>query len=242
MTAAQKTPPVYISGHCGIGNHTVCRGVYAGVACTCECAHEPTGVAVNDQAPAVAGPADLTKDTPKDGSLSPSGAPAAAPRLLLTIRDDVELMSRDIAEILDSLQEVEALDALAQIRAARQDLAQIEATVERRAARLMAGDVVEWPGGIAERRFGKTRKEWQHDDLVQRVVTLIAVDVATDKTSGETDDMLAALVQDACARFAETHRPEWRVTALKHMGVDADEFCHSIPGRVTVAITQAGPQ
>jgi hypothetical protein len=54
--------------------------------------------------------------------------------------------------------------------------------------------------------------------------------------------MLAALVQDACTRFAETHRPEWRVTVLKHMGIDPDEFCTAIPGRVTVNISTAGAQ
>lgn len=243
MTAAPKNAPLYVSGHCGVGRHTFCRGEYAGTPCHCNCNHKPPGEAVNDQDAAVSGPAALTKDTTRnDGTLSPSGVPAASPRIIFSIVGDVELLSHDLAEILDDLHEIEALDALAQIRQARQGLAQIEATLERRAARVMTGDIIEWPGGVAERRFGKDRKEWQHDELIRTVVNLIATDVATDKASGELDDMLAALVQDAVARFAETHRPDWRVTVLKKLGVDPDEYCRAIPGRTTVAITQAGPQ
>lgn len=185
----------------------------------------------------------IEKDaTSNDGHLSPSGVPApAAPRLDLLTSSIAEVSSA-VAGWIDTAAEVEALDALATVRQARQDLAQVEAVLERHAARVMTGNVIEWPGGVAERHFGKSRKEWAHDDLVRQVVQLIAVDAATDKASGETDEMLAALVQDACARFALTHRPDWRVTALKQLGVDADDYCSAIPGRVTVAITQAGPQ
>jgi hypothetical protein len=34
MTAA-KAPSLYVSGHCSVGRHDNCRGVYAGIECTC---------------------------------------------------------------------------------------------------------------------------------------------------------------------------------------------------------------
>lgn len=237
------TQQLYKSGHCGTGQHGNCRGEYAGTPCNCACAHKPAGAAVNDQDAAVRVPAVLTKDTTdNDGLLSPSGVPAARPSpplLFFGIGDDVELLSHDLAEILDDLHEIEALDALSEVRQARVALAQIEASLERRAAKVMTGNLIEWPGGVAERRFGKDRKAWQHDELIREVTSHIAREAAVDKTSGELDDMLAALIQDAVAVFAATHRPEWRVTALKQLGIDPDEFCEAIPGRTTVVLTPA---
>ncbi len=39
MSASVKPKPTgrYRSGHCGIGLHAHCRGVYAGTYCTCGC-------------------------------------------------------------------------------------------------------------------------------------------------------------------------------------------------------------
>lgn len=169
------------------------------------------------------------------------GVPASPPKLLLAITGTVEDLSRDVAEVLDQLHEIEALDVLAAVREARQSLSQIEAVVEARAARLMSSNKVEWPGGVAERRFGKDRKEWKNDDLAHQVVQLIAGELAASP-EGEIDEMLAALIADAVAKYAETNRPTWRVTPLKAMGIDPDEFCHAIPGRTTIQITTAGPQ
>lgn len=233
MTAAAKAPVAapLLSGFCEhSGFHEMCQ---RNPWCACTC-HIPASAGDVNAVPCAA----AAKDPPhEDGHLSPSGVPASP--ALLTLAADVNALSHQVAAALDGLAEIEALDALGQVRTARQALAQVEAVLERHAAKVMTGNVIEWPGGVAERRFGKDRKEWQHDELVRQVVNLIAADVATDKASGELDEMLAALVQDAVARFAETHRPEWRVTVLKKMGVDPDEFCHAVPGRVTVAITQA---
>lgn len=235
--AEQPETSTYVSGWHHGGQDARCVGSYAGTVCT-HPMHTATapGVDVN------AGPEVPAKDTPK-AAISPAGVPASRPGFEpLVLEVTVEDVSRDVARWLDTAEEIEALDALATVRKARQDLAQIEATIEARAAQLMSGNTVEWPGGVAERRFGKDRKEWQHDELVRQVANLVALDAATDKQSGETDDMLAALIQDAVAQFAATHRPDWRVTVLKKLGIDPDEFCHAIPGRTTIQITTAGPQ
>jgi hypothetical protein len=240
-TAVQAIPRPQYSGFCAYSkHHDLCR---RNPWCSCPCHTEPAGAVVND-ADAVAAPAYAEKDAHEAAHLSVAGVPATAPLSLdaLDLTGTVAALSRDVAAWLDSAQEVEALDALATVRQARQDLAQVEAVIEQRAARLMSGNVVEWPGGVAERRFGKDRREWNHDELTEVVTRRIALDAATDRASGETDDMLEALVRDAIGQYALTNRPAWRTTALKQLDVDPDEYCHAIPGRTTVAITQAGPQ
>lgn len=48
MTAAKvaPAPSMYVSGFCGVGRHQQCRGVFAGVDCTCGCHTEPEPVVV----------------------------------------------------------------------------------------------------------------------------------------------------------------------------------------------------
>lgn len=229
--------PAYEAGWHQGGQDERCAGVYAGTVCM----HPWHRAQLRDGT--VNADTFATKDT-LDDATSASGVPAVpspAPDLasLVSAVDDA---SRAVAAWLDGAQEVEALDVLATVRAARVAIAQIESVVESRSGRLMSGDVIEWPGGVAQRRFGKDRKTWRHDDLIRTVTRQIAQTKAADQASGEVDDMLAALLADALDEFAATHRPDWRVTPLKAMGIDVDEYCHAEAGKVSVQITAAGEQ
>lgn len=235
MTAAAARE--YEAGWHHGGQDERCVGVYAGTVCM----HPWHRSQLKD------GPVNAdtfaAKDTHNDATF-PSGVPAdpsSAPDLASLVAAVAEA-SRAVAGWLDRAQEVEALDVLATVRAARVAIAQIESVVESRSGRLMSGDVIEWPGGVAERRFGKERKTWRHDDLIHTVTRQIAQTRAADATSGEVDDMLAALLSDALDEFAATHRPDWRMTPLKAMGIDPDEYCHAESGKVSVRILAAGEQ
>jgi hypothetical protein len=227
VSAAAKALPAstYMSGFCGYsGFHDRCHGE----PCTCAC-HTPAPIeppALSVVPPPTEGSAGGTTQALSDAVRALSPAVRAVNAALLHTPDDP----------------LSLLDLLAAVRAARQELAQSESLLEAKTAAAMPDDRVEWAGGVAERRFGKDRKEWQNDDLTRAVVQLVATDLAGDSTTGEVDDMLAALLADGINRYAATNRPSWRVTQLKELGLDPGEFCHEVPGRKTVQITPAGAQ
>ena len=138
--------------------------------------------------------------------------------------------------------DIELCDLLGRVRAERMRLAGVESLVERRAAAAMTGKTLEWPGGVAEKRGGKDRKEWDHAALNRVVSATVIQPLVVNVQTGEVDRDLAALLHLAVEQYAATHRPEWRVTAIKSLGIDPDDFCTAIPGRFTVQVTLGTPE
>jgi hypothetical protein len=235
-TAAKTAPAEFFTGFCGLRlpevSHQRCPRllrVADGVqtcACPCHTSPAPDPAAGSPARPVLisgTGGVESTDDL-GEGLHSLEGAVATIDRAILTFDGS----------------DVEVLDLLGRLRAQRQYLAQIESLVEGRAVRAMAQDVVVWDGGTAERRWGKTRKEWKHDDLVRAVAVRITEQHAVDTTTGTLDEALSHTLLEALTEFAATHRPDWRVTAVRPLGIDPDEFCTSVPGRATVQVTLAG--
>lgn len=204
-----KTP--YITGHCGIDNHLNCRGSYADTACGCIC-HVPV------EAPSTVATSDVDLGE------------------ALTLLNDSVLMLDQALPQFDG-NDIEWCDLLGRIRTDRMRLADLESLVERQAARAMTGKVLEWPGGVAERHHGKDRKQWDHDAMNRAVAAAVIQPLTVNVETGAVDTELAALLHLAVEQYAATHRPEWRVTAVKPLGIDPDEFCTAVPGRTTVQVT-----
>lgn len=99
----------------------------------------------------------------------------------------------------------------------------------------MNGDkVIEHNNLVAERRFSSTRKNWQHETLIEAVVNkALSKDsgVVVDPSSGEIIDLgeiarpIVDAVVDSLTKTAAIR--EWRVTALRAMvpGLNPDDFC-----------------
>jgi hypothetical protein len=99
----------------------------------------------------------------------------------------------------------------------------------------MNGDkMVEHGNLIAERRFSSTRKNWQHETLIEAVVNkALSKDagVVVDPSSGEIIDLgemarpIIDAVVDSLTKTAAIR--EWRVTALRALvpGLNPDDFC-----------------
>lgn len=191
-------------------------------------AHAPTQPAMTPPAP----------DAPAAPVLVPgSGGEPDLAEVMHHLTEGVQGLDRTLLHFDGS--DIEVLDLLGHVRVLRQQLAQTESLLETRAARAMEQDRVEWPGGTAERRWGKDRKEWQHDELSRAVTAAIIPPLAVNPATGEVDTDLAALLHQAVEQYAATNRPAWRVTAVKPLGIDPDEFCSAIPGRATVQVTLA---
>lgn len=87
--------------------------------------------------------------------------------------------------------------------------------------------VVEGVGVIRAFR-GKDRKSWEHEALVRDVV-----DAHLAQLDGEIPDpfTVAGWIREAAGIGY------WKTGALNALGLDADEFCESSPGRRTVSIS-----
>ena len=129
----------------------------------------------------------------------------------------------------------DAAALLHRLREARKLLQKVENGLETHVAkaRIAEGikDPVEVPGvGVVTHRRTATRKDWDHDGLAKQVIHLWADEHGGEIPDGfETRDLL---MKHAAISY-------WRVTGLKENGVEVDDFCTKIPGRLTVDI-QAG--
>ncbi len=223
---------LYQSGICGTGRHGDCRGAYAGTACTCAC-HSPEG----------RGPAGLTV-VPPATDVTPTVAGGINP-VLLALTEAIDGVNAALSGWAKTAADIELLDVLGILRERRQYLAQLESLVEKAAANAMTQDVIEWPGGVATRKWGAKRTAWDHDRLVGRVkrYALDHYAAAFDEATGEVvdDPDLTAAVSSAVDELAACARPNWRTTQLKARGIRFDDACESEPGIRSIVITPAGP-
>lgn len=155
-----------------------------------------------------------------------------------TLAASLKVMTADLPPMPD----VTAIDLLHTIRTARQDLTLAERALEDAAVKAMTSDRATLDGRwTAERRFGKDRKEWDHErlqsEVVQRAIDTARVNPETGEIrDGVEPNATTWAVRDALIACA---RPEWRVTALKVMGIAPDDYCTAIKGRATVTVTPA---
>lgn len=125
---------------------------------------------------------------------------------------------------------------LVAIRETRSNLSTLTHRIERELLAVM-GDrrfVVEGVGEVICRKATK-RTKWDHHALMMRVVARALDERILDASSGEyeSEGSAVARVMEACAR------PNWRVTALRELGIDPDEWCEvdedawsvQLPGR-----------
>ena len=88
--------------------------------------------------------------------------------------------------------------------------------------------------GVVEKTTETTRKEWDHPMVAGQVV-LRATDAWTQETGEIVSNELAGRLLDAMMTAA---RMEWRVTALKEMGIDPEQYCETTYGSQKVRVTK----
>lgn len=157
---------------------------------------------------------------------------------------------RDLGTRLDDLED-EASDLLGttgipalavlldEVRSVRQALGLRERAIEDLLTDVMFEDTMEVPGlGVVQRRQGKDRKGWDSEGLLS---TVIRRSLDPEQT-GELPDLPEAVERIRIGVLAAaplTASTGWRVTALKALDLDPDEWCTTSPGRASVQITKA---
>lgn len=79
--------------------------------------------------------------------------------------------------------------------------------------------------GLVEVKRKTTRKKWDHDEVFRSVVARIADEpgIFWDTETGEKLPP-AAMAANLVARLREVLSPTWKVTGLRAMGLDPDEY------------------
>lgn len=98
---------------------------------------------------------------------------------------------------------------LASLRDAKQALAEVYAAVENYVLSMDTGKSFEVVGlGLVERKRKSSRKNWDNDGLLDHLV----------RYAREND-------ADPVTILREASRPSWRVSTLRALGVQIDEWC-----------------
>lgn len=159
--------------------------------------------------------------------------------------DAVAALHDDIDRLISEVDsdDVALIGLLVRAREARQQLSTVERALEDAAARAWprdAGNRIgladEW---VAERRFGKDRTKWDNDALTDALVRKVTAEPVVDESTGELcePNAMTWALRDA---LTECARPSWRTTALKKRGIDPDEFCEAVKGRITIQVIPGG--
>jgi hypothetical protein len=114
------------------------------------------------------------------------------------------------------------LDLLLTLREVKSEFDLIVRDVEDDCARLMRRKHFNTPQLTAERwAGGLDRRNWQSKDLARKIIA--------DGDFDHPQDVADMLFELAAVSY-------WRVTKLRELGIDPDEFCDSAPGRATVSV------
>ena len=164
--------------------------------------------------------------------------PAALPLTLEHIGsrlDDVE----DMIGLLAETGQVATLARfLAELRAVKKLLDEQVREAEAQLAEIMDDKSIVVQGvGVFERRVGTDRRAWQWDDLLPRLTRLHLDPGGTGEipSTAEAVEAMRRLIVDVIG-VTPSRGP--RVTALRALGLDPDEYAETTPGRVSVQITQ----
>lgn len=163
---------------------------------------------------------------------------------MLAIGSGVTDLTADLATAMDGHEDDLQYDVLAEtvawLQDLRRDLGTAEAYVSRELGRMIGcPDVITLADGRrAEVLKGKERKAWDHEawkrDVRKAVLDAEGIDGALlDVATGEAVDVQALL-----AKVQSVHGSAApKVTALKPLGLAADDYCESVPGPYSVRIS-----
>lgn len=123
------------------------------------------------------------------------------------------------------LDEKSACEILVAISHIKSDISETYSEMEKILLGLLEdrSPVVSDDGSVVEKIYDKSRKGWRHAEIAEEVADRIqrmAVDLDTGEVKLSTKEMITKLLQYAGISY-------WKVTTLRDIGIDADDYCES---------------
>jgi hypothetical protein len=163
---------------------------------------------------------------------APTDAVRALREAIAKITDDAKVL----AEAGDYEGLIRGLEPLQQIIG---DLRIVENDVRNFIADTMPERRVTIPGvGTVERRLKITRRNWDSEAILRRLIMQALVDPETGEIPNSPMEAVDKVIVEvkACAPF--TGSMAWRTTALRERGFDLDEWCEEHRGGYTVTFSR----
>ena len=159
---------------------------------------------------------------------------------VLALREAIARMSdsvRALAEQGDYEALVRGLEPLQQVIG---DLRIIENEAKRAIADTMPDRKVTVEGvGTVERRLKVTRKNWDSDELLRKIVAAAVVDPTTGEIPSSPIEAADRILQEIRACLPITGSLGWRLTALRERGYDPDEWCEEHRDGYTISLSRS---
>jgi hypothetical protein len=158
--------------------------------------------------------------------------------LVDNLADDIDTLNGELPGVLNNIaaNQPRLCELLHALREQRIRLAELEATVEAKAARSMGpANRIEWPGYYAERKGGAVRKHWDHKLLAAKVTEQTYTDPSTGEIDVVSEDVAQYVVSELLRAAAISY---WRTTVLRSMGINYDGAVETEHGRRTVHVTK----
>jgi len=158
--------------------------------------------------------------------------------ILIGLTEAIDDVGTVVPDMLDdpTAHQPQVCELLYALREQRIRLAELEATVEAKAARSMGpADRIEWDGYYAERKGGMVRKHWDHKLLAAKVTEQNYTDPDTGEIDTVAQDLTTEVVSEMLRAAAIQY---WRVSVLRSMGVNYDDAVETERGRRTVHVTK----
>lgn len=158
----------------------------------------------------------------------------------------VSWLGRALPALLDHCTDPEATDMaqmLADVRDARIALQGLERDVEVATAKAMLGDQALTPTLRVERERRPDRKAWDHQgwrsEARAKVVQAMGLKGAQGVIDAAGEVLPAEVLHKALAAVDEVHgSAPPRLTQLRGLGVDPDDYCERSPGAWKVTVTR----
>lgn len=161
-----------------------------------------------------------------------------AQTLAAAIVPDLDQLERFSGAINDPAALADLLDSL---RAIKKRAGEVYVEIERAYIGVAGEKKLEIPGlGLVEIKSAVRRTKWQHDEVFRSVISRLADEpgVFYDEETGERFPP-AQLAANLVGRLRDVLSPSWKVTGLRDLGLDPDEFAETDEKHWSVALPPA---
>lgn len=164
--------------------------------------------------------------------------------------DNVTTAVADLEAAMDGLlgactdpQGMDVAELYAAVSEARVRLQGLERDAEAATARAMLGDYAETPTLRVERSRRADRKAWDHEgwqaDVRHKVLQAAGLKGAQGVINAAGEVLDASVLHDLMAAVEGVHGSTApRVTAMRQLGIDPDDYCERTPGGWQVKVTR----
>lgn len=169
----------------------------------------------------------------------PAAPERPGPSPVVALREAIGAMVDDVTALVEAGDWEALVRGLEPLQQVLGDLRLVEQQAKRGIAATMPDRRVTVDGvGTVERKARITRKNWDSDELLRKIIAGAILDEATGEVPSSPVVAADLILQELRAVMPITGSLGWRVTALRERGYDPDEWCEEDRDGFTISFTR----